>query len=140
VAERLEVSATWAGGFRAQVAARGHEIVIDEPASSGGSDAGMMPTEALCASIASCFCLALAFAAGKRGRELPGLRVVVRTERVGRELRYGGFDVEAQAAVPGEEMEALMEQARRWCWVSNTLAPGVHLSYRFTSVDVHSPR
>jgi putative redox protein len=135
VSEGLEVSATWLGGFRAQVEARGHEIAVDEPDGSGGTDAGAMPTELLCASIASCFCLALAFAAGKRGRELPGLRVVVRSERAGRELRYSRFDVEAQADVPDRELAALLASARRFCWVSNTLAHGVELSYRSTGVD-----
>ncbi len=140
MAEGLEVSADWLGGFQARVLARGHEVAVDEPESSGGADAGVMPTELLCASIASCFCLALGFAAGKRGHELPGLRVVVRTWRAGRELRYGRFEIEAQAEVPEHELEVLMEPARRLCWVSNTLATGVELSYRYTSVDGRTRR
>jgi uncharacterized OsmC-like protein len=140
VAYSLEVDATWLGGYESRVETRGHEIVIDEPVSSGGHDHGMMPTEALCAALASCFCLALAHAAGKRGRELPGLRVVVRAERAGNELRYAQLDVEAQADVPGDELAALIEPARRFCWVSNTLAGGVELTYRYTTVDGHTPR
>jgi uncharacterized OsmC-like protein len=122
------------------VHARGHELAVDEPEDEGGADEGVMPTELLCASLASCFCLALVFVAGKRGRELPGLRVVVRTTRAGRELRYRRFDVEAQAEVPGEELAALIEPARRVCWVSNTLAHGVELSYGYTSVDARTQR
>jgi putative redox protein len=140
VAYSLEVGATWLGGYESRVEARGHELVIDEPLTSGGADHGMMPTEALCAALASCFCLALAHAAGKRGRELPGLRVVVRAERAGHELRYARFDVEAQAEVAAEELAELMDPARRFCWVSNTLAGGVELTYRYTSVDGHTPR
>lgn len=113
---------------------------MDEPVAEGGGDSGAMPTELLCAALASCFCLALAFAAGKRDRELPGLRVIVRSRRAGRELRYDRFEVEAQAEVPGEQLEALMEPARRLCWVSNTLAQGVELSYRFTPVDARTQR
>jgi uncharacterized OsmC-like protein len=135
VAEGLEVTAAWLGGWQARVRARGHEIAVDEPEWSGGADAGMMPTELLCAAIASCYCLALAFAAGKRGRDLPGLTVTVRAERVGRELRYGRFDVEATSDAPVEELAAVLEPARRLCWVSNTLAEGVELSYRCTAVD-----
>lgn len=135
MADQLQVSARWEGDLRARVCARGHEIAVDEPAWAGGTDAGVMPTELLAAAIASCFCLAVAFAAGKRGRQLPGLQVVVRAQRAGRELRYESFEVEAQAQVPDEELAALMEPARRWCWVSNSLAEGVKLSYRYTSVD-----
>lgn len=133
-----EVTATWLGGWRARVAARGHQIEVDEPAQDGGTDAGAMPTELLSAAIASCYCLALAFAAAKRGRELPGLRVVVRRERAGRELRYAAFDVEAQAEVPEAELAKLIEPARRLCWVSNTLAEGAQLRYRHTGVDVRT--
>jgi putative redox protein len=128
------------GGYESRVCAREHEIAVDEPGSAGGGDSGMMPTEVLCASIASCFCLALAHVAAKRGRELPGLRVVVRAERPGHELRYSRFEIEAQADVPERELAALLEPARRVCWVSNTLAHGAELSYHFTSVEGHTQR
>lgn len=137
--DQLQASATWIGGYESRVQVRGHELTIDEPRPVGG-DSGMMPTEALCASIASCFCLALAHVAGKRGRELPGLRVVVRAHRPGRELRYDSFEIEAQADVPEPELAALLEPARRVCWVSNTLLHGVELSYHSTSVDGHTRR
>lgn len=93
----------------------------------------MMPTEVFCASIASCFCLALGHVARKRGRELPGLEVTARAERAGTELRYGRIVVEVEADVPRAELESLIEPARRVCWVSNTLAAGTELSYRCAS-------
>jgi putative redox protein len=128
------------GGYESRVQARRHEIPVDEPESAGGSDSGMMPTEVFCASIASCFCLALAHVAGKRGRELPGLHVLVRAERAEHELRYSRFEIEAQANVPSEQLAKLLEPARRVCWVSNTLTHGVELSYCSTSVDGHTRR
>lgn len=140
MADPREVTARWIGGYQSLVRARGHELTIDEPSSDGGTDRGMMPTEALCASIASCFCLALAHVAGKRGRQLPDLRVVVRAERAGTELRYARFEIEAQASVPAEELAGLIEPARRVCWVSNTLAGGPELDYRYTTVDGRTPR
>jgi putative redox protein len=139
VADHLEVSASWAGGYECRVRARAHEITIDEPAEHGG-DRGMMPTEALCAAIASCYCLALAHVAGKRGLELPGLNVVVRAYRPGRELRYERFEVVAAADVADDLLGALIEPARRFCWVSNTLAAGVQLEYGYTSVDDRTRR
>lgn len=137
--DELEASAAWMGDYESRVQVRGHELAVDEPGPVGG-DSGMMPTELLCASIASCFCLALAHVAGKRERELPGLRVVVRAQRAGRELRYRHFEIEAQADVPERDLAALLEPARRVCWVSNTLAHGVELSYHSTSVEGHTPR
>jgi uncharacterized OsmC-like protein len=137
VADGLEVTATWLGGYRSHVHARGHELMIDEPSAT---DRGMMPTEAFCAAIASCFCLALAHVAGKRGRTLPGLQVIVRATRAGRELRYEHFEIDARAEVSPAELAKLMEPARRVCWVSNTLVHGVDLEYRYTSVDGRTRR
>jgi len=140
VSEEFVVTAAWQQGFQARVYTRGHEIAVDEPLADGGNDAGVMPTDLLAASIASCFCLALAFAARKRDRELPGLEVVVRRVRAGRELRYERFEIDARAEVAEDELAALMEPARRVCWVSNTLAHGVELSYGYTSVDARTQR
>ena len=59
----LEVVATWRGGFATDVQARGHAIRVDEPATPAATTRGMMPTELFCAALASCFCLAVGFAA-----------------------------------------------------------------------------
>jgi putative redox protein len=139
VAEFLEVSAVWQGGYRTVVDARGHEVTVDEPESAGGGDLGMMPTEVFCAAVASCYCLALAHVASKRSLELPGLEVTVRAERAGTELRYGRLEVIARADVPDERLAALIEPARRVCWVSNTLAGELELEYGYTPVDARSP-
>jgi uncharacterized OsmC-like protein len=123
----LEVHAVWRGGLAAEVHARGHRIAVDEPVDGG--DTGAMPTEVLCASLASCFCLAISHVAGKRGIELPDLRVDVRAERDGRALRYGRFVVTASSSLPADELAPLVERARRFCWVSNTFAapPAIEL-------------
>jgi putative redox protein len=132
MAEFLEVTAAWQGGYQSLVNARGHEIPVDEPERAGGANLGMMPTEVFCAAVASCYCLALAHVAAKRSVELPGLHVIVRAERAGRELRYGRLVVRARADVPDELLAALIEPARRVCWVSNTLAGDLALEYGYT--------
>lgn len=137
MAERLEVSAVWRGGWATDVTARGHEVRVDEPASAGGGDSGLMPTELFCASLASCFCLAVAFAARKDGLEVPALSVVVTAERAGRELRYERIAVQTSAALDDETLARLVRRARPLCWVSNTLAEGVTVEYGRTSLDAH---
>ena len=69
------VDATWEAGLRCRVSAGRFELIVDEPESVGGTDQGPQPTELLLASIASCFALAMAYSAGKRGVELTGLQV-----------------------------------------------------------------
>jgi putative redox protein len=133
----LEVVATWRGGMATDVEARGHAIRVDEPATAGGTDSGMMPTELFCAALASCFCLAVGFAAGKRDQEVPDLKVTVTGERVEGELRYEHLVVTTEAALEPEVLARLVERARPLCWVSNSLASGVSVEYlHATTVNV----
>jgi len=135
MAERLEVRATFRGPWATDVGARGHEIRIDEPASANGDDTGMMPTEAFLASLAACFCMAVAFAGRKRDLEVPGLEVVVTAERAGNELRYARLGVEVRSELDDATLTRLVERARPFCWVSNTLAEGVDVEYSATSLN-----
>jgi putative redox protein len=137
MAERLEVRATFRGGWATDVEARGHELRVDEPASASGEDTGMMPTEVFLASLAACFCMAVAFAARKRQLEVPGLEVVVTAERAGDELRYGRIEVETRSELDDATLALLVKRARPFCWVSNTLAAGVDLKYSHTSLNAH---
>ncbi len=130
----LEVTATFQGGYAATVEARGHRITIDEPERAGGEDGGMMPTEAFCAALASCFCLAVAHVARRDGVELSDLRVDARAERAGRELRYDHIVLTTTATADGEELAQVVARARRVCWVSNTLAKPPAVEYRSLEV------
>lgn len=134
----LHVQAIRSGPLSATATARGHEIVADEPADLGGADAGMMPTEVFFAGLSSCFCLAVAHVAAKRGVELPDLRVTVDAERVGRELRYGRIRVEVAAAAGDDDLTALVERAKPFCWVSNMLDPDLEVTYVTTVLDSSS--
>jgi putative redox protein len=101
------------------VRAREFEIRADEPVKAGGDDTGPQPTELFLASLASCFTLALAHVAGRRGVELADLSV----RAVG---RYDGpkfvhVRVEVSSSHPREELEKLAQRASAVCYVSNTI-------------------
>jgi putative redox protein len=130
MSEGVEATAVFGGGFTAEVSARGHRVSVDEPVELGGKDAGFMPTELLCAALASCFALAMGHVARKRDIEVPGLEVNVRAERAGRELRYERLTIEARAHMEAEALADLVTRAERFCWVSNTLSSGVTFEYR----------
>ncbi len=129
MSEARHVEARWQGELAAAVTARDHELIADEPETYGGGNRGMMPTELFFAGLASCFCLAVAHVAAKRDIELPGLRVAVDAERVGRELRYSRLRVEVAAASGEHDLAALVERAKSFCWVSNMLASDLEVSY-----------
>lgn len=129
------IEARWTGALSAVVSARDHEVIADEPEAAGGANQGMMPTELFFAGLSSCFCLAVAHVAAKRDIELPGLRVTVDAERVGKELRYSRLRVEV-SAFPGDyDLAALVERAKPFCWVSNMLANDLEVSYVTTVLD-----
>jgi putative redox protein len=55
----------------------GHEIVVDEPVASGGSDRGPSPTQLLAASLAGCTAITLELYAERKGWDLGALEVEV---------------------------------------------------------------
>src|SRR3954451_615542 len=104
VSER-SVQARWAGGLKALVEAGGFTLVADEPEAFGGTGSGPQPTELLLASIASCFTLAVAHSAAKRGVTVTDLRVEVTGSYDG--PRFTAFRIVVHTDVaPGAELDA----------------------------------
>jgi len=108
------------GGWRCRVQAGGFELIVDEPPRSGGTGTGPMPTEYLLAAMASCYALALNWAAGKREVQLPGLEVTATGTYDGPKFRRLQLTVTCDA--PAEQVEPLLQPALRVCYVSNTIA------------------
>ncbi|MFC4947302.1 OsmC family protein [Pseudonocardia sp. GCM10023141] len=115
------VQARWDGGLRAVVTAGEFEMIVDEPESvPGGTGKGPQPTEVLLASVASCFTIAMAYSANKRGIELGDLDVEATGTYDG--PRFSKIRVEVRATSPeGEELAKLMKVAERVCYVTRTL-------------------
>jgi putative redox protein len=109
----------WDGGMRAVTRVGEFDVVVDEPRTFGGTDTGPQPTDLLLASISSCFALAIAFVARKRGIELRGLDVTA----VGRYdgPRFDRISLSISSASPQAVIEDLIPEAQRVCYVSNTL-------------------
>ena len=115
------VTAKWDGGLRAVVTAGEFEMVVDEPESvHGGTGTGPQPTEVFLASVASCFTIAMAYSAAKRGIELSGLHVEATGTYDG--PRFSAIRVAVTTTAPqGDELAKLMAVAERVCYVTRTL-------------------
>lgn len=61
--------------YKHTIHTRTHELVIDEPAELGGSDAGPTPQELLAASLASCTAVTLQMYAERKDWDLGDLKV-----------------------------------------------------------------
>jgi len=126
-AGRVEVA--HAGGESYAISTRGHMLLADQPARSGGQDAAPTPTELLVAALASC----VAFYAGRylvrHGLEREGLHVTAEfTMAADRPARVGaiGLRIVVPGGVPAERRAALLAVASH-CTVHNTLRqePGI---------------
>lgn len=131
VAADRTVTGLWRGGWHCTVEAGAFTIEVDEPLEVGGGNLGPQPTDLFLASIASCFALAIGYAARKRSIELTDLAVRTTGQYDG--LRFGAVQVEARVGAPEEELERLIELAERVCYVTNTLRAGVRLTTRAVS-------
>lgn len=125
------VEGVWHGGYHCSVEAGSFTIEVDEPEEVGGTDLGPQPTDLFLASIASCYTLALSYAARKRSIELTDLSVRATGEYDG--LQFGAVHVEARIGAPEAELERLVEAAERVCYVTNTLRSGVRLTTQAVS-------
>jgi uncharacterized OsmC-like protein len=122
------VSADWLGGYQAKVTAGRFEILVDEPVTAGGEDAGPQPTDYFLASLASCFVLAMAWSARKHGLELPPLTVNVTGTYDG--PRFSAIAIDVVVALPDDQAKRLIESAERVCYVTNTLRSQPAISVR----------
>ena len=112
--------------MRARVTAGDYETTVDERGSTAG--AGPQPTDLLLAAVASCFTLAMAFVARKRGIELPGLDVTAVGTYDG--PRFTEIAVSVSSDGPADILDKLIPAAERVCWVTNTLRAEPKISIR----------
>jgi uncharacterized OsmC-like protein len=111
--------ATWRGGWHCDVEAGGFHLVVDEPTHVGGTGLGPRPTDMFMASLASCYALAVAWAAGKEGVELPDLEVTATGNYEG--LKFAAIQVSVRTSLDREQAQVLLDRASQVCYVSNTL-------------------
>ena len=111
------------GGFR---------LTVDEPVSAGGTAQGPMPTDLLLASLSSCYALALAWAARKRGMDLPDLVVEAAGTYAG--PRFRALTLTVRTSASADAVTSLLEPARRVCYVSNTFSQVPDISVRLAGV------
>ena len=71
----MKATATRETGFRHVVKVRSHDVNIDEPTETGGSDTGPSPQELLAASLASCTAVTMEMYAARKGWDVGGVEV-----------------------------------------------------------------
>jgi putative redox protein len=133
---KRHVNVEWLGGYRTQIDVRGlHHIQGDETPEYGGDDTGPMPTELLLAALGSCMCLAVAHIAKKRRIAIARIGVEVAAEKDMQAFRFSEIAVTVRADLPQDQLDPLFEQAKRYCFVSNTLIASCQIHYTVESLS-----
>lgn len=136
-------SATWvratvgAHDIRADIEARGHSMIADEPVSFGGADTGPTPYEILLAAMSSCTAMTLRFYANRKSWPLEKVTVSLRSGRVHEKdcencatEPVGIFHIQRKVEMTGpltdEQRDRLIQIADR-CPIKQTLEHGIHI-------------
>lgn len=131
-ASQVEVS--YLGGESYAIATRGHALLTDQPATAGGADSAMTPTELFVASLSSC----VAFYAGRylarHGLDRGGLHVTAAfTTATDRPARVGTvrLTIHVPGGLPPGREAALLAVASH-CTVHNTLRQAPDIAIELT--------
>ncbi len=128
----------WTGeNIKSVARANGHDFVIDEPKSLGGTDEGPNPVEYLLASLGGCLNVIIAMLAPRYDVELKGVVTKVEGDldpdgfmevapvRTGFDaIRY---KIEIDTDAPAEQVEKLIAHTEKLCPVKDTLT-GVEMT------------
>jgi len=137
VNNKRRVNVEWLGGYRTHIDVRGiHQMQGDETPEYGGEDSGPMPTELLLSAVGTCMCLAIAHVARKRRIAITHLSLGVDAEKDMQEFRFRDIYLTIRADLPQDQLDPLVEQARRYCFVSNTLIGGCEIHFTAESIGV----
>lgn len=126
----MKVEAVWIKNYQVNVTARQFQVAVDEAPEYGGEDTGMMPTELFLSSLASCFCLALVYVARKNSVELRDLKVDVKGEKDIKNFLFSKCLVEVNSSIASNILESLVNTAKQYCFVTNTIKGSCPLEYK----------
>ena len=136
----MEVTVEHLGAVQFQIKTRGHSIVSDQPADSGGFDEGMTPPELLLASLGSCAGYYAAQYLRKNKLATEGTRVRVTCEKAKDPVaRMTNFVIEVDAPVElTKEQRKGLDQAIENCLVHNTLLHAPKISLKVAGLALAS--
>lgn len=118
-----QVEVGYLGGESYVIAARGHALLTDQPATAGGADTAMTPTELLVASLSSCVAFYVGRYLTRHGLNRDGLHVTATfTTATDRPARVAAVSmtIEVPSGIPPSRQAALLAVASH-CTVHNTL-------------------
>lgn len=121
------VTATTFGQTAFALASERHSLVSDQSPEYGGEGLGPMPSELLLWAVAACFGQAVRHVAARRRQPMEALAVTASADKDPAAFRFGEITLAVRADLSRQRLEAIVEQARRYCFVTNSLSVPVRL-------------
>ena len=129
------VHVRWMGQYRTDINIRGvHQLEGDETPEYGGNDSGPMPTEFFLASVASCLCLAISHIGKKKKIDLNTIEVNASAEKDIKNFQFKEINLQVKADIPDGNLQLLVMQAKKYCFVSNTIIEGCPINITTKSI------
>jgi putative redox protein len=121
------VTATTCGQTAFALASECHSLISDQSLEYGGEGLGPMPSELLLWAVAACFGQAVRHVAARRRQSVEALAVTASADKDPAGFRFGEITITVRAALPRQRLEAIVEQAKRYCFVTNSLSVPIRL-------------
>ena len=115
------------GSYAVQVQSLGHTWSLDEPSSDGGNDTGPDPVSAFLGALLSCMTIAFKAAARRRKISIERVRGRVHANPQGH-IKNIVMALEVWSPDPEDHVRALLDLAKRGCYVSGVLKPEIVLT------------
>ncbi len=119
-------------GFRTECRAGHHQVIVDQPASAGGTDAGPTPLELQLMALGACLAAIARIVASQRRIHLRGVTVALQGEldtdvllgkRTDQRVGFQAIDVEmsVDADLSAEDKAAFVREVEQRCPISDNL-------------------
>jgi putative redox protein len=128
--DSLSVKAEWHEGYRVDVTARNHILVVDEPNATGGQNQGPMPSELFLASLAACLTLSIRHICRKMRIEISQVQVTVQGLFDRRNFTCLQAIADVSSSLDSNLMMSIANKAIKYCYVSNTVQDGCPVTVR----------
>ena len=125
---KREVRSVSAGDqYAVQVRSHAHVWSLDEPASDGGQDTGPDPVTAFLGALLSCLTIAFKAAARRRKISIERIEGHAKASPKG-QVKEIALTLAVWSAASEQDLQLLLERARRGCYVSGVLKPDIQLT------------
>jgi pyruvate/2-oxoglutarate dehydrogenase complex dihydrolipoamide acyltransferase (E2) component/uncharacterized OsmC-like protein len=111
-------------GYRVNVQSHGHAWTLDEPTADGGTDTGPDPVTAFLGALLSCMTISFKAAARRRQVTIERMEGSVRANSPGH-VKNIAMSLEVWSPDPEEKVRALLDTAKRGCYVSGVMRPEI---------------